>query len=74
MATALETAQSRLAAYLVRETAILNAGQEGSVAGRRRRDAELSEIRIAIKDLQAEIERLQSGTSGGRLYYNVAQT
>ena len=71
MATALETAQTRLDAYLAREVAILSAGQDTAVASRRRRDADLSEIRAAIKELQAEIERLGAGGSAGRIYYNV---
>lgn len=65
MPTDLETAQSRMDAYLARELAILSAGQEGSVAGRRRRDAELSEVRAAIKDLQAEIADLKGSSDGG---------
>lgn len=64
MPTDLETAQSRLDAYLARELAILSAGQEGSVGGRRRRDAELSEVRAAIKDLQTEIADLGGSSDG----------
>lgn len=63
--TPIEIAQRRLDAYLVAEMRILSAGQEGSVATRRRRDAELAEIRRAISDLQAEIERLSSLVAGG---------
>ena len=62
--TPLEIAQERLACYLEAETRILRAGQEGSQATRRRRDAELAEIRAAIKDLQREISDLQGSASG----------
>ena len=64
MTTALETAQTRLAAYLKAEARILAAGQEGTVSTTRRRDAELAEIRRAIADLQREIEDLQGAASG----------
>ncbi|OQA33855.1 MAG: hypothetical protein BWY56_01974 [Acidobacteria bacterium ADurb.Bin340] len=64
MATALETARQRLASYLEAETRILTAGQQGSVATRSRRDAELAEIRKAIKELQAEVEALEGAASG----------
>jgi hypothetical protein len=62
--TPLEIAQARLDGYLAAEARILAAGQEGSQATRRRRDAELSEIRSAIKDLQREIADLQGAASG----------
>ena len=64
MATALETARQRLASYLEAETRILIAGQQGSVATRSRRDAELAEIRKAIKELQAEVEALEGAATG----------
>lgn len=64
MATALETARQRLASYLEAESRILAAGQEGSVASRRRRDAELAEIRRAIRDLQAEVADMEGAASG----------
>lgn len=62
--TPLEVAQQRLDSYLAAEQAILTAGQEGTVATRRRREAELSEIRQAIKDLQREITDLRASASG----------
>jgi hypothetical protein len=65
MATALETAQSRLASYLAAEASILSGGQETGVASRRRKDAELAEVRRAISDLQAEIASLEASASGG---------
>ncbi len=58
MATALEVAQQRLTSYLAAETAILTAGQEGSVATTRRREADLAEIRRAITELQEQIADL----------------
>nr|WP_320132341.1 hypothetical protein [uncultured Holophaga sp.] len=64
MASALEIAQSRLDAYLAAEARILAAGQEGTMATRRRRDAELAEIRSAISDLQAEVSGLQDTAAG----------
>ena len=64
MATALEVAQSRLDAHLAAELRILSAGQEGTIATRRRREAELADIRKAIADLQAEIANLQGAASG----------
>jgi hypothetical protein len=72
MPTALETAQSRLEAYLARETALLSAGQEYTVGTRRRRDVELAEVRAAIKDLQAEVASLGESASGqSRLHIGV---
>ncbi len=67
MATALETAQSRLTAYLAQEASLLSGGQEYTVSQRRRRSVELSEVRAAIKDLQAEIDRIQTAGTG-RIY------
>ena len=58
MATAREIAQQRLDAYLAAELAILASGQEGSIATRKRREADLSEIRRAIADLQEQIADL----------------
>ncbi len=71
MPTALETAQSRLDAYLARELSILTAGQETGIAGRRRRDADLVEVRRAIKKLQAEIADLNQGIGQSRLHTGV---
>ncbi len=72
MPTDLETAQSRLDAYLARELEILKAGQETGVNGRRRRDAELSEIRAAIRELQAQVASLGEGAAGvSRLHIGV---
>lgn len=64
MASALETAQQRLALYLQREASLLAAGQEYSIGGRRRRDVELSEVRTAITDLQNEVARLENTATG----------
>lgn len=69
--TPLEIAQQRLQAYLDTEMAILTAGQEGSFATRRRREAELVEVRKGIAELQAEIAGLQGG--GSRLLQVVIQ-
>ena len=69
MATALESAQTRLDAYIQAELAVLSGGQEGRVAGRQWKKADLPEIRAAIKDLQSEIDDLKSQSSGqSRLY------
>ena len=65
MGTPLELARQRLESYLQAETRILAAGQEGTVASRRRRDAELTEIRAAIRELQMEIADLEGSASGG---------
>lgn len=62
--TSFEIAQQRLDAYLAAEVRILAAGQEGTVATRRRRDAELAEIRRAISDLQTEVANLQNASTG----------
>lgn len=64
MATPLEIAQGRLDAYIQREATILAAGQETHIDDRRRRDADLAEIRRAIKDLQNEVATLQGQASG----------
>lgn len=69
MPTALETAQSRLDAYLQAEAAILSGQQEGTVAGRKWRFADLSEIRAQITFLQNQVAGLQEKDSGqSRLY------
>lgn len=64
MATALETARRRLASCLEAEARILSAGQASAVGTRSRRDAELAEIRKAIKELQAEVAALEDSASG----------
>lgn len=67
--SALDDARIRLAAYLAAELRILDAGQEGTVATRRRRDADLIEIRKGITDLNNEIAGLEASASGqSRLY------
>ena len=71
MATALETARQRLASYLEAESRILAAGQEGTIASRRRRDAELAEIRRAIKDLQSEVADMEGAASGASRFITV---
>ncbi len=72
MATALESAQARLDAYIAAELAVLTGGQEGRVAGRQWKKADLPEIRAAIKQLQAEVEDLKAQASGqSRLYTGV---
>ena len=64
MAAELETAQQRREAYLAAELRILSAGQEGTIATRRRREAELAEIRKAITELDARIASLKDTASG----------
>ena len=72
MPSDLDTARTRLDLYLQREASILAAGQETFIAGRKRRDAELAEVRAAISQLQAEIQTLEAAASGGsRLYQAV---
>lgn len=71
MAAPLDLARQRLESYLQAETRILAAGQEGTVATRRRRDAELTEIRAAIRELQLEITRLEGAAAGGTPFIQV---
>jgi len=72
MATALESAQARLDAYIQAETAILTGGQEGRIAGRQWKKADLAEIRATIRQLQAEVDDLKGQASGqSRLYTGV---
>lgn len=74
MATDLETAQARLDLYIQAETAVLSGGQEGQVAGRKWKKADLPEIRAAIKELQRTIADLKAQAGGGsRLYTAVPQ-
>jgi hypothetical protein len=69
MPTALETAQTRLTAYLQAEASILAGTQESTIAGRRYRFADLAEIRAQIKALQIEVSGLTEQASGqSRLY------
>ena len=66
--------QARLDAYLVAEAKILSSQEytigDGSTARRRRR-ADLSEVRAAIADLQRQIGAIDaaSGTGGRRVVY-----
>lgn len=72
MATALESAQARLDAYLAAELAVLTGGQEGRIAGRQWKKADLPELRAAINALQAQVDDLKGQTSGqSRLYTGV---
>lgn len=71
MGTPLELARQRLESYIQAETRILAAGQEGTVASRRRRDAELTEIRSAIRELQQEIARLEGAAAGDSPFIQV---
>lgn len=64
MATDLETAQTRLAAYQQAETDILLGGQEGMVAGRKWKKADLPAIQQAIRDLKLEIADLTESAQG----------
>lgn len=64
--------ETRLAAYLAAETAILQA-QEARSGDRTHRMAELAEVRKAIDQLQAQLGREQARTAGGGgLNYAVA--
>ena len=65
MSDALSIAQTRLDGYIQAETRILARGQDIGVMQSRRRDAELREIRQAIRDLQTEVATLSS-TAGGQ--------
>lgn len=64
MSTRLESLQARLDKYLEAEAAILTAGQEGVNGSRRRREAELAEIRKAISDLEGQIANERAVASG----------
>jgi hypothetical protein len=57
-------AETRLAAYLAAETAILQA-QEARSGDRTHRMAELAEVRKAIDVLQAQVSREQVRAAGG---------
>lgn len=61
-------AQQRLDAYLAAEARILNAGFSVQLGERRRQEAELERIQIAIKELEARVAQ-ESGTARGSLSY-----
>lgn len=65
--------QQRLDAYLAAETRILTAGFSVRFDQRQRQEAELGEIRKAIRELEAKlaVER-GSGGSAGSLRYRTA--
>lgn len=71
MAT-LQELQDRRAKYLAAETRILESQEysvgDGSTARRNRR-ADLEQVRAAISELDAEIDRLQTATTGRRVMY-----
>lgn len=71
MAAPLDLARQRLENYLQAESRILAAGQEGTVATRRRRDAELAEVRAAIRELKEEIARLEGAAAGDTPFIRV---
>ncbi len=65
-------AETRLAAYLAAEAAILQA-QEARSGDRTHRMAELAEVRQAIDRLQAQVSREQARAAGGSgLNYGLA--
>ncbi len=63
--------QTRLDTYLAAEARILTVGFSVQFDIRRRQEAELSEIRKAIRELQAQLAAEQ-GTSGGSLRFRTA--
>lgn len=58
-------AETRLAAYVAAEAEILKAQEVRGAEGRGHRMAELTEVRQAIKDLQAQVSREQRRAAGG---------
>ncbi len=67
--TELDQAQERLAAYLASERQILQSqeyqvGQGGT--GRRNRRADLEQVQNGIREVRAEIAKLQALAQGGR--------
>ena len=71
MAT-LQELQDRRTQYLQAETRILQSQEytvgDGSTARRNRR-ADLEQVRAAISEIDAEIQRLQAATTGRRVMY-----
>lgn len=71
MAT-LQELQTRRQAYVDAEMRILQSQEysvgDGSTARRNRR-ADLEQVRLAITELDGEIQRLQAATSGRRVMY-----
>jgi hypothetical protein len=68
MATLAEL-QTRKAAYLVAETRILESQDYSigdGVINRRNRRADLEQVRLAIKEIDAQIEALGGGATGPR--------
>jgi len=66
------TTQTRLAAYLAAELAILQA-QEVSSEGRAQKMAALADVRAQIGQLQAQVNREAAAAAGnGGLNYSVA--
>ena len=63
--TRLERLKTRLQMYYEAERKIANGAAEYQLGDRRLRRADLSSVRNAINDLEAEIELLESG--GGRV-------
>jgi hypothetical protein len=72
MSSTIPELQTRRAAYLEAELRILGSQEytvgDGSTARRNRR-ADLEQVRAAIKEIDAEISRLQSASGGRRLLY-----
>lgn len=66
-AIALATAQAKLAEYLAAETAVL-LGQETQLGDRRLRRADLTAIRDGIAYWAGQIESLEAGGRGPRVY------
>ncbi|WP_119154155.1 hypothetical protein [Caldimonas tepidiphila] len=66
------TAETRLAAYLAAEVAILQA-QEVSVDGRRHRMAELADVQRQIRELQQQVNLERAAVAGrSRLGFSLA--
>lgn len=65
------TTQTRLDAYLETEIAILQ-GQEVRHGDKTYRQADLAEVRIAIKQLQSQLAREEASSNGSKMRFSIA--
>lgn len=66
--------QARRAAYVAAELKILESQEyrvSDGVANRGNRRADLEQVRLAIREIDAQIEALGGGTSGPRRVYRI---
>ncbi len=70
----LDQLKARRDAYLAAELRILESQEFRTGAGsdfRHQRRAELDQVRAALKEINAEIERVEGAASGARRVYNL---